>query len=135
MKEADETAALLEAVPGGRELLKWFSGAPNFGDAEIIAVHLDRVKPSTLVLEVQSRSGSAIVTLVLGDWIDVSIRGFSHQNVIGGLVVRRAAEREIAPWEIGVGAIPGAVEIELKPIFGACGIIRATLVSVAVQVA
>ena len=134
MNEAHETASLLATVPGGRELLNWFSGTPNFGDAEIIALHLNRAEPSTLVIEVPGRSGAAIVTLVLWDWIDVRICGFSHQNVIGGLTLRRAGERQLAPWEVGVGAIPGKVEIELKPIFGANGVIRATLVSVGVQI-
>ena len=135
MGEVDDTASLLATVPGGRELLSWFSGVPNFGDAEVIALHLDRAKPSTLLLEVPSRSGVAIVTLELGDWIDVRIRGFSRQNVIDGLVLRRGGERELAPWEIGVGAKPGEIEIELKPIFGAYGVIRATLLSVAMQTA
>jgi hypothetical protein len=43
---AKESASLLVSVPGGQKLLKWFSGLPNFGDAEIIALNLDRKGPS-----------------------------------------------------------------------------------------
>jgi hypothetical protein len=127
---AGETASLLASAPGGQELLKWFSGLPNFGDAEIIALHLDRKGPSSLIVEVYQPSRKALVTFVLGDWIDVRMTGFSHQNVIGGLILKRAGEREIAPWEVGVGATPGDIEIELQPCFGASGVIRATLLRV-----
>jgi hypothetical protein len=126
---AKETASLLESVPGGRDLLKWFSGSPNFGDAEIISLNLDRKGPSTLVIEVQHPS-RRLISFVLGDWIDVRITGFSQQNVIGGLALKRAGEREIAPWEVGVGATLGDIEIELQPCFGASGVICATLLRV-----
>ena len=135
MEDKDETATLLQSVPGGSDLLNWFfEGKPNFGDAELVAIHLDRANPSSLVVHVPSRSGSAMVTLHLGDWIDIRIQGFSHQNVIGGLTLRRAGDREIKPWESGVGCVPGTVTIELEPIFGAYGIIRATLMSVSIEI-
>jgi len=61
------------------------------------------------------------------------VSGFSQQNVISGLIIRRAGERDIAIWEIGVGCKPGEHEIELEPCFGAYGIIRATLVKARLQ--
>jgi hypothetical protein len=127
---AEETASLLASAPGGRDLLNWFAGPPNFGDAEIIALNLDRKGPSALIVEVYQPSRKALVTFVLGDWIDVRITGFSHQNVIGGLRLKRAGERDIAPWETGVDAKLGDIEIELAPCFGASGVIRATLLRV-----
>jgi hypothetical protein len=130
---AQETASLLESVPGGQDLLKWFAGPPNFGDAEIIALHLDRKGPSSLAVEVYQPPRKALVTFVLDDWIDVRMTGFSHQNVIGGLLLKRAGEREIAPWEEGVGARLGDIEIELQPCFGASGVIRATLLRVTMK--
>lgn len=138
MNGTNETATLLQTVPGGAELLEWFTThvnhppLPNFGDAELVSLHLDRKGSSTIEIEV-GLGTPAIVTLVLGDWIDINISGFSHQNVMSGLTLRRAGERLVEPWELGVGIKPGQVEIELAPCFGAYGTIRATLVGVAVR--
>lgn len=33
-------------------------------------------------------------------WTDADVRGFSHQNVMGGLKLRRVVKREILPWEL-----------------------------------
>jgi hypothetical protein len=107
--------------------LAWFSGLPNFGDAEVVALKLNREGQSTLVVEVFAPPRKILVTCLLGDWVDVQIAGFGQQNVIGGLALKRAGKRGIAPWEIGVGATPGDHEIVLSPIFGANGVIRATL--------
>jgi hypothetical protein len=125
--EAKETASILGSVPGGQELLAWFAGLPNFGDAEIVALNLNREGASTLLVEVHAPPRKILVTFVLGDWVDVQIAGFSQQNVIGGLALKRAGEREVEPWEIGVGARPGDHEIVLAPCFGANGVIHATL--------
>jgi hypothetical protein len=133
MNDVSETARLLESVPGGKDLVGLFSGALDFGDAEIVALDLDREGPSALVIKVCNTAQPALVTFALGHWIDVQLMGFSHQNVIGGLTLRRTTEREAAPWELGVGFVPGKVEIELKPCFGANGVIRANLLSVSVQ--
>ncbi len=133
MSEISETARILERVPGGKDLVSLYPGVPDFGDAEIVALHLNRDGPSTLVIKICNTAKPALVTFALGHWIDVQLAGFSHQNVIGGLALRRTAEREAAPWELGVGFVPGEVEIELAPCFGANGLIRANLLSVSVQ--
>src|SRR5579871_2535990 len=125
MNEPTETAKLLEGVPGGKELVSLFPGAPDFGDAEIVALHLNRAGSSTLAIKVCNIEKPALVTFTLGHWIDVQLMGFSHQNVIGGLTLRRAAEREAGWSEVGVGFAPGEVEIVMEPCFGANGVIRA----------
>jgi hypothetical protein len=130
ISNSDETASLLSELPGGRELLQWFAGEPDFGDAEIVSLHLDRKGPSTLRIEIGRGARYAVITFLLGHWIDVSLRGFSDQNVIGGLALKRAGERELAPWEMGVGVLPGDTEIELAPCFGASGTIRARVLGV-----
>ena len=127
-----ETAELLQNVPGGRELLDRLDGEPNFGDAEVIGLHLDRNGTSTLQIETQGRHPTT-VTFHFEQWIDLSLRGFSQQNVIGALKLRPASERDIAPWELGVGLVPGDIEMELEPCFGVNGTIRARIKSVEFQ--
>ena len=109
------------------------SGPPDFGDAELSALNLNRNGTSSLEVQIERNSRAATVTFHLGDWIDVRISGFSHQNVLGGLALRHAGMREVAPWEVGVGCIPGEIEIELKPCFGANGVIRASLLEVVIR--
>lgn len=122
-----ELAAALAHVPGGAELVEWFGDLPDFGDSEVIRLTLDRQGPSELVIALDWPTKSAVVTFELSAWIDVSLRGFSHQNVIGGLKLLRPADREVDLWEQGVGLEPGQWIIELSPCFGACGSIRANI--------
>ena len=143
--DRDRTAGILAGLPGGPELLAWFGGVPNFGDGEVIGLALDRAGPSTLrVLAINSSGGAdargffprAIVTFTfaeaaLGHIVDVSLRAFSEQNVIDSLVLHRTGERPVHPTEVGVGLGPGEHEIELEPIYGAHGTIRATIARVA----
>ena len=125
--EFEETQRILATVPGGRELLEWFGGSVSFHDAEVVSLLLDREGESSLNLHTSHDHSHALVTLVLADWIDTTLSGFSHQNVIGDLVLRSPAGRQVEVWERGVGVRPGEVEIELTPIFGAYGVIRATI--------
>lgn len=122
-----QLATSLADIPGGRDLVEWFEGAPEFGDAEIVTLILDRKGPSCLSIALNCLGKRATVNFEMAAWIDVDVRGFSAQNVIGGLKLRRAEEREIKPWELGVGCQPGDWEIELGPCFGAYGIIRADI--------
>jgi hypothetical protein len=131
-EEFGETAALLLKVPGGSELLEWMNGIPNFGDAEVVSLVLDRAGQSQLRIRIDRSPKRATITFTLEGWIDVAIHGFSHQNVVGGLKLRPAREREIEVWERGVGCTPGELEIELEPCFGAYGTVRANVRSVAV---
>jgi hypothetical protein len=118
---------LLKDVPGGQGLLDWFGGPPEFGDAEITGLQLSSGADSALVLTVVRGHRTARVTFVLQPWIDVSLRGFNEQNVIGGLTLSRPEERVTEPWERGVGCVPGEIELRLAPCFGAYGAIRATI--------
>jgi hypothetical protein len=78
----DEVASLWASIPGGSEALEQVGG--GFGDAEVRKLHLNRKRPSILEVEQPRADGRrVVVTFVLGDWIDVAVRGFSHQNVIG----------------------------------------------------
>ena len=100
-REAAELAEMLKTVPGGAGLVQWFAGAtnplrtPNFGDAEIISLHLDRIKPSILRLwtyrNFRDGDRDIIVTFTLEGVTALRLEGFSHQNVIGGLQLRQVA--------------------------------------------
>nr|WP_244435194.1 hypothetical protein [Methylobacterium sp. B34] len=128
-----QLAAALADIPGGRDLVEWFEGAPEFGDAEIVSLLLDRRGQSALHVALTSHAKSAIFVFELTDWIDADVRGFSHQNVIGGMKLRRVVEREIQPWERGVGCQPGEWLIELAPCFGAYGSIRANIARIVIE--
>ncbi len=128
-----ELAVSLAAIPGGRDLIDWFEGEPEFGDAEIVSLLLNRQGPSTLRIALYRRGKSAIFAFELAAWIDADVRGFSHQNVIGGLRLRCAEDREVQPWELGVGCQPGEWLIELEPCFGAYGLIRADIARIVIE--
>jgi hypothetical protein len=132
-EEHKETASLLLKIPGGPELLEWLAGVPAFGDAEIVSLVLDRKGQSKLSVRMDRGDNRVTVTFSLQAWIDVAIRGFSQQNVIGGLKLRPAGERRIEIWERGVGCTPGELEIELEPCFGANGTIRANIASISME--
>ncbi|WP_245289943.1 hypothetical protein [Neorhizobium galegae] len=123
----NETTALLGIIPGGTDLLARLGGAASFHDAEIVSLTLDRSRASTLVLKVPVGTQQVFARLILKQWIDVNLSGFSHQNVINRLTIRRTEERRIEPWEVGVGMQPGEFELALEPCFGAYGMIRANI--------
>ena len=133
----DQTKAVLDATPGGPALLAWMGGIPDFGDAEVVALTLDRSGPSLLRLAIEmgvrGRRESALVSFVLADMIDVRLEGFSRQNVIGGLRLRWASDRPVHPTHIGVGLGLGDIEIDLDPCFGAFGAIRASIAEIVIE--
>ena len=130
-----ETIALLETIPGGPEVVAWFNGWPEFGDAEIIELHLVRRGPSLLRISAMASKGEksgppykhAVFDFTLRDMVDVNLDGFSHQNVIGGLTLHRSTDQPVPPSLLGIGLVRGEVEIELWPCAGAHGMIRCTI--------
>ena len=135
-----ETIEILKDIPGGREFLDWFGGQPIFGDAEVISLCLDRLGPSWLRIamcklpEGDNRLTIA-VTMTLQNQIDLSIEGFSHQNVIGDLTIRKLpADQPTHISLLGVGISPPAHEIKLEPCAGSFGVIHATISSIAFEV-
>jgi hypothetical protein len=137
----EHTIAVLDEIPGGAEVIEWFGGRPSFRDAEVLDLRLAREGPS--VLRVSARSSDrhggagparkdAIFTFVLRDMIDVHLDGFGHQNVIGGLALRRnpVEVEEVHRSLVGIGLVLGDHEIALAPCAGAFGIIRCTIESI-----
>ena len=72
----------------------------------------------------------AIVTFTLEGIMDLQLDGFSHQNVIMGLVLRRAPDRPERHGYLSQVPLPEDVEIELEPCFGMSGLIRARSVAI-----
>ena len=135
-----ETIEILKELPGGRELLDWFDGDPRFHDSEVISLCLDRhgtswLRVAACKLAERDRWDTIVVTMTLKDQIDLAIQGFSHQNVIGELIIRRSRDdNPVHQSLLGVGITPPAHEIELEPCAGSFGVIRATISSISFEV-
>jgi len=128
-----ETARVLASIPGGAEVLEWFRGSPSFHDAELLRLDLNR-RGASLCVSVPGRRLSglaphdAVITFVFkNEMIDVSIEGFSHQNVMGDMWLRLANPSPVDSSLVGVGLGQGDIEFEIEPCFGAFGTIRATV--------
>ena len=134
-----ETVGILQELPGGPELLDWFGGAPSFHDSEVISLCLDRHGTPWLRVAACKPAGkdqwdTIVVTMTLKDQVDLSIQGFSHQNVIGGLAIRSSRDdNPVHQSLLGVGITPPAHEIELEPCAGSFGVIRATVSSISLE--
>jgi hypothetical protein len=136
--DPNEIAEILLTLPGGRELLAWFGGVANFGDGELVSLNLDRKGTSSLRVLTMKRDANgalkqAIIVFHLTDMIDVSIQGFSHQNIIGGLNLRHAPNRNIDPSLLGIGVVEANLEIQLEPCAGAFGTIRASVSHISIE--
>lgn len=131
------TIDVLRSIDGGVAVVEWFSGHPNFGDAEILRLDLNRRGASLALSQSFSAKGHyggvpfrhAIFTFYFSedDVIEVSMHGFSHQNVIGGMWLRVADEAKPDASFIGTGLGRGEVEFEFEPCFGPFGTLRATI--------
>jgi hypothetical protein len=138
-----EEASIYAEVPGGLELLAYFGRTPAFGDAEILALCLDRDGTSTLRVhgwvvvdragEAKARERHAVVTFALDGIMDLKLDGFSVQNVIGGLTLRRAPDRPERRAYLALAPSPQDIEIELEPCYGLDGRIRARSVAITFQ--
>jgi hypothetical protein len=137
-----QTETIYTGIPCGPELMTWFGKVPDFHDAEIVSLTLNRRAPSILRLhgwttrleESPPRriilDNPAVVTFTLDDIIDLQLDGFSHQNVIHGLVLTRAPDRPDRKPFYSTPASPDDYEIQLEPCFDLDGLIRCRKVSV-----
>ena len=84
-------------IPGSAEVISWFGRWPSFHDAEIVELHLHRRRPSSITLFTWTITGKvddrgyyicekhALVTFTLSNITELSLKDFSHQNVISSL--------------------------------------------------
>jgi hypothetical protein len=138
----DKEIMIYDAVSGGADLVRWFGQVPRFHDAEVLSLHLRREGQSVLCLHGWINTGEvgqdglfildrhAVVTFTVRGVIDLQLVGFSIQNVIGGLALRRAPERAERKGYFALDPLPQDIEIELEPCYGLSGLIRARTVSI-----
>jgi hypothetical protein len=139
---SDQDAAIYHEVQGGAELLSWFGRVPSFHDAEILSLHLRRKGQSVLRVHGWINTGEvgadgfyvldrdAIVTFLFDEIMDLQLDGFSSQNVIGELILRRAPDRPERRHYLALDPLPQDIEIELRPCYGLDGRIRARSVAI-----
>jgi len=139
---SNKETSIYDAVSGGADLVRWFGQVPSFHDAEILSLDLRRKGQSVLRLHGWINTGKAgqdgyfaldrhaIVTFTISGIMDLQLDGFSIQNVIGGLVLRRAPDRPERRGYLALDPLPQDVEIELEPCYGLDGLIRARAVSI-----
>lgn len=132
---------IYHTVPGGSDLLAWFGQVPSFHDAEILSLYLCRRGQSTLRVHgwIMGKVGDdgylvldrhAVVTFMIEGVMDLQLDGFSHQNVIGGLTLRRAPDRADRRPFLTLTPLPEDIEIQIEPCFGMGGLIRARSVAI-----
>jgi len=100
----DDQVDAIHDLPGAQALIEWFGRRPSFHDAEILSVSLDRARTSCIRLhtwdltsEVDAKGyyvlkNHVVVWFLLEGVSDLELAGFSHQNVISGLTVKRSQE-------------------------------------------
>ena len=116
--------SLLRQIPGGDDLLAWFSRAPSFHDAEVLSVTLERERERCRIAIHAFQMTSAlddrgyfitdkhvVVQFELERVSALTFSDFNHQNVIDGLTLTRNAN--------------GEYSLELEPCYGFWGSITA----------
>ena len=139
----DETASIYHVVLGGSELVRWFGQVPTFHDAEVLSLHLCRIGQSAMRVHgwivTVGHDGRvrlnrhAVVSFALEGIMDLQLEGFSVQNVLGGLVLRRAPARPERRNYLSLKPLPEDIEIELEHCYGLSGLIRARSVAITFQ--
>ena len=142
---AEDFASILSEVPGGAELVAWFGYAPGFHDAEILDLHLDRSGVSLLRLHTWRMTRDVdekgyfildkhiVVAFSLEKITALKPEGFSGQNVIYGLTLRRYGTGDEVPGtEFHTSAEPSPQDYGfiLEPTYGLWGVIYARKISI-----
>jgi hypothetical protein len=91
----------IKEIPGAAELHDWFGYWPDFHDAEIISLHLNRKGISSLRVhawdttkEVDEKGHYVMAKHIVVEFIfenvsELALNGFSQQNVISGLDIEK----------------------------------------------
>jgi hypothetical protein len=105
----------LTEIPGAFELRDWFGYWPDFHDAEVISLHLNRRGNSFLRVhtwdttkEVDEKGNyvqtkHVVVEFILESVSDLCLNDFSGQNVISGLGIEKTA----SGFRLALGACYG----------------------------
>jgi Immunity protein 50 len=141
----EKLGAVYKSIPGGLELLNWFEQIPTFHDGEVVSLHLNRRATSFLKIHGWVGDGKtdakgyfnllqrAVVTFEMDTIVYLKLDGFSQQNVIGELDIRRAPkDPKLAPF-YDFAATDDDFELHLDPCYGMDGIIRCRSVRISYQ--
>jgi hypothetical protein len=91
----------IETIPGATELHDWFGYWPDFHDAEIVSLHLNRKGTSSLRVhawdttkEVDDKGHYVMAKHIVVEFIfenisEMTLNGFSPQNVLSGLDIEK----------------------------------------------
>ena len=119
----------LKSIPGASELFAWFGYWPNFHDAEIISLVLNRSGASVLSIHTWHttdrvdergcfiKEKHVVVSIQMEEILDLTLSNFSRQNVIFGLEISK---------------IKKGYRLVLDPRYGLAGSIRARRLSIEV---
>lgn len=127
------TAELLGGVSGGPELLAWFGGrVPSFHDAEVLTLALDRkgvrchlrIHAFQMTNSVDDKGffvtkDHVVVCFCFEGVLNLELRDFNQQNVIGGLSLSRTADHDL--------------RLEFDPCHGLFGFIEARKLNIELE--
>jgi hypothetical protein len=114
-------------IAGAEALIQWFGEWPSFHDAEVLSLTLNRTGRSCVRIhtweatrEVDDKGFNVLrkhvqVSFFLDGLKDLELAGFSSQNVIFGLEIRRSEE---------------GLQLVLDPCYGVSGSLTAEAISV-----
>lgn len=114
------TETISQQIPGSDSIHAWFGYWPDFHDAEILELHLNRTGLSWIKIYAWTMTNkTAVVTFFFEKLSDVELSDFSQQNVISGLTISRS-DNEIrltmSPCYGLSGFLQGIVtKVELSP--------------------
>jgi hypothetical protein len=115
----------LTGIEGADSLYDWFGYWPDFHDAEVISLYLNRASESSLLIHTWEMTSDmdnrgqyisakhVVVEFLLEGILDAHLEGFNHQNAIFGLEIQKTD----AGFRLVLGACHGlSGSIESKEI-------------------
>jgi hypothetical protein len=113
-------------LEGVDSLVRLYGRLPTFHDGELTDLALRRDGTSSVRIRIPYPDifahGGVFVTIEIGEIVDVSLEGFSPQNVLGDLYVTPAMPDAMREAHSG-DRRAGDFRIELEPIYGIGGFV------------
>jgi hypothetical protein len=125
-------------LAGAIEVAEQLGREPNFGDAEILSLAVERKGRGRLVVGLaadQVRSGTkplegAVVVFSLDGISDLMLVGFQGQNVLDALTITKVSGAVVPHTSISGWKQISALKLNLTPILGLGGFLLADRISV-----
>jgi hypothetical protein len=134
-REYEAHAVLLSGLPGADSLVAAYDGfAPSFHDATVEELRLSTALNGTAIRMAIAHpdifgEGRVIVTLAIGEVVDVDLDHFGRQNILYRLLLRPAVERP-ERWGYHRPLRADDLELELEASVGVSGYIVCAHLSV-----